>query len=734
MKIKELTEVPVVRDYLNRIGAEPRSLKTAVVRIVTGSYWKDLATIRFSKTGDIDSSTLEHAPTDLERVMIKEALSAVQWPELKKLSRIVNPPPIVRDASPNHLFEFRDREGQIVMLQVRQGEGEKRRYTPFTYWDDDIWRMCEPDGPLPLFNADKIGDNTTVFIHEGAKAARHCQQMIEAGNNEAKQLLATHPWGRELGGAVHIGWIGGALSPSRTDWSILKSAGVKRAYIVADNDEPGRSAIPNIAQHLRMPTFSIEFTNEFPASFDLADEFPKKMFSNGFGERVYIGPAFRECLHPSTWATDTVPPSKEGGRPGHVLRDSFKGMWAYIEEADMFVCTEMPEIMRSEQILNKMLAGFSHVQDTTRLIIKTYQGRSTRVCYRPDVAGFKVTFRGSSAINLHVPSNIKAQPGDPQPFLDFMDYLFVNEGERHEALRWCATLIARPEVRMLYGLLLISEKQGVGKTTLGANILAPLVGIQNVGFPGENDITSAFNEWVAHKRLAIVSEIYSGSSWKAYHALKGVITDKDISVNQKYMRQYVIENWCHILASSNSMRALKMEHDDRRWFYPQITEVAWPRLKFDELRKWIAAGGLNIIRHWAEGFGNYVNQSDRAPMTDRKREMIEGSRSEAQQEAAALAEALKSLDRPAGLLIKDVVGWVRVHAQGRVFDTDYELRRSMVDCGLVAWQKRIKVGGRLQYVVINTQLLDAAQRAGDEQLSVIRENLVKCSDIMDGEM
>jgi hypothetical protein len=28
-------------------------------------------------------------------------------------------------------------------------------------------------------------------------------------------------------------------------------------------------------------------------------------------------------------------------------------------------------------------------------------------------------------------------------------------------------------------------------------------------------------------------------------------------------------------------------------------------------------------------------------MTDRKREMIEGSRSEAQQEAAALAEALK---------------------------------------------------------------------------------------------
>jgi hypothetical protein len=482
-----------------------------------------------------------------------------------------------------------------------------------------------------------------------------------------------------------------------------------------------------------MPTFTIQFTDEFPASFDLADPFPKWMFSNGAGERVFIGPQFRDCLHPATWATDLLPPKKEGGRPGHVLRDSFKGMWAYIEEADMFVCTEMPEIMRSEAILNKMLASFSHVNDTCRLIVKAYQGRSTRVCYRPDVRGLKVTFRGSSAINLHIPSSIKAVPGDPAPFLEFMEYMFVNDGERQDVLKWCATLIARPEVRMSYGLLLISERQGVGKTTLGAGILAPLVGIQNVGFPGETDITSSFNEWVAHKRLAIVSEIYSGSSWKAYHALKSVITDKDLTVNQKYMRQYVIENWCHVLASSNSMRALKMENDDRRWLYPEVTEAPWSKQKFESLRKWLAGGGLNVIRHWAENFGEYVSQSERAPMTERKREMIEGSRSEAQQEAAALAEVLKELGKPAGLLIKDVVGWVRTHAQGKVFDSDYELRRSMVECGLTAWNKRIKVGGRLQYAVINDELLNIAQ-SGDDALAIIREHIVKASDIMEGQM
>jgi len=733
VKIKELTDVPAVRDYLNRVGAEPRSLKGAVVRQTHGRYWRDLAVIKFSKEGDIECSTIEHAPTELEQQLVKSALAGVTWPELKRLHKIIDPHPMIKEAARQDIFEFRDGEGQIVMVQVRIEKGDDKAYVPFTYWDDGVWRICEPDGPLPLFNADKINENATVFIHEGAKAAARVQAMIEAQDHEAKAALADHPWGRELEGAVHVGWIGGALSPYRTDWSVLAKAGVKRAYIVADNDEPGRTAVPAIARHLRMPTFTVQFTDEFPASFDLADPFPKSMFSNGAGERVYVGPSFRDCLHPATWATDTVPPKSEGGRPGHVLRDSFKGMWAYIEEADMFVCTEMPEIMRSEAILNKMLASFSHVQDTCRLIVKAYQGRSTRVCYRPDVKGLKVTFRGSSAINLHIPSDIKAVPGDPAPFLEFMEYMFVNERERKDVLKWCATLIAKPEVRMSYGLLLISERQGVGKTTLGAGILAPLVGVQNVGYPGEADVTSSFNDWVAHKRLAIVSEIYSGSSWKAYHALKSVITDKDITVNQKYMRQYVIENWCHVLASSNSMRALKMENDDRRWLYPEVTEVPWPRAKFDGLRKWLAAGGLNIIRHWAENYGEYVTQSQRAPMTERKREMIEGSRSEAQQEAAALAEVLKELGKPAGLLIKDVVGWVRMHAQGRVFDSDYELRRSMVECGLTAWHKRIKVSGRLQYAVINDDLLALAQRSDDE-LTVIRDHLVKANDIMEGAM
>ena len=734
LKIKSLDDLKSVREYLTRVGAEPRSLKTAVIREMHGTYWKDLAVMRFEKDGEIKCSGMAFEPTELEAAAIKAEFGTVQWPQVKPLHRIVKPHKFIKDADPEDIYEFRDAEGRIIFVQVRiEREGDKN-YVPLTYWDDDTWRVCEPDGPLPLFNAEKLKDAAVVFIHEGAKAARHCQWMVEAQEDEAKKALAEHPWGPELEHCVHLGWVGGAMSPYRTNWKVLQKAGIKRAYIVADNDEPGRAAVPGIAQQLRIPTFMIQFTDEFPGCFDLADEFPGEMFGDASGVRHYIGPSWRDCLHPATWATDLVPNAK--GKATPILRDSFKTMWSYIEEADVFVCTEMPEILRSEAILNKMLAPFSHAVETCRLIVKAYKGRSTRICYRPDQDGLLVTFRGSSAINLHVPSSIKASKGDAGLWEEFLDYMFVNDAERKQVLRWLATIIARPDIRIGYGLLLVSEKQGIGKTTLGAHILAPLVGLQNVGFPGENDIAnSAFNDWMANKRLVVVNEIYSGQSWKAYHSLKPVITDRDVTVNQKYMRQYTIENWCHVLASSNSMRALKMENDDRRWFYPEITEVEWPKKKFIELRKWIEHGGLSIIKHWAQGHGKYIDAAERAPMTERKKELIEGSRSEAQSEAVALAESLRDKDNPGAMVIKDVVGWVRNAAQGRVFDSDYELRKAMTETGLKAWPRRVRIGGRLQKVVMNDELWDIIKREKiKEPIELIRKHIIKPNDLMESSM
>lgn len=732
--INNITELDPVRSYLERIGAEMRSLLVAVVKENRGKYWTDVTKIRFERDGTIRCSSPEHDPTDTERASIIAAFARVQLPTLKLLPKIIDPPEMIRQADPQNVFEFRTlSDDQTIMVQVRVEKDGDKAYIPWTYWSDNCWRIAEPDGPLPLWGMEQIRSHKTAFVHEGAKSAKFCRMIAEGATAEARRLRSLHPWSQELVGGAHVGWIGGALSPGRTDWSVLAANGIERVYIVADNDAPGKSAVAQIARELRIPTFSIEFSGRFQTSFDLADPFPSDMFCRVGGETVYTGPTMRDLMQPATWATDQVPNPSGQGRPLTILRESFGQIWAYVEEIDSFVCTEMPEILRSENVFNKAVAPFSHVQETSRLLLRQYKGRSAKVCYRPDCAARIVDHRGTNAINLHTPSRIKAVAGDPTPWLDFMAYMFINPDERKAVLRWCATLIARPDIRIGYGLLLISEAQGIGKTTLGSAILAPLVGHNNVSWPTENDIVSSFNEWVAQKRLAIVNEVYSGSSWRAYHALKSIITDKELTVNQKYMRPYVVDNWCAIIACSNSMRALKMEMDDRRWLYPELAERPWPASKFSVLRRWLQGEGLSIIKSWAINYGEYVNEEERAPMTARKMEMIEGSRSDAQTAAIALAEAMLEYPQPIALAMKDIAAWVKHSTGSKMYETDYEIRRAMMEVGAIRWQHPLKVNGWKQYVVMNQSMFDLCQKSHTPEQQ-LRSHIVQPSTLMGPEL
>lgn len=712
--IGTLTDIPACRSYLNRIGAEPRSMRTAVVKQSAGRYWKDIAKIKLNKDGTIEAPD-EFMPSESEATAIKAAVEGASWPETRPIPADQDGmPEQLRSADPQSVFWFHDRRGNVIMAQVRvQNKAGERAYIPWSFWSDGVWRQTEPEGLLPLWGLDGLGDHTTVILSEGGKAARAMREMVEARTPDMAEKLRDHPWGRELSGAAHLGWIGGALSPERTDWGVLAEAGVRRVYIVSDNDQPGVSAVPAIAKAVRLPCFHVQFTSEWPASFDLADPFPAEMFAELDGLRRYVGPSFRECVHPATWATDLVP--VKGGKSVARLRDSFLDVWAYVEESDLFVCKEMPDIRRTEAVLNKMTAAFSDVSETSRLIVRAFRGRTPRLCYRPDVPGRVVTNRGTSAINLHVPADVRARPGNPKPWLDFLEYLFPHERERRQVMRWCATLIARPDVRMHYGLLLVSEAQGIGKTTLASTVLAPLVGPHNAGWPGENDITTSdFNGWLAHKRLIVVNEIYSGHSWKAYNRLKSIITDADVTVNEKHQRAYVIENWAHVVACSNSLRALKMESDDRRWFYPHVTEVAWPKDRFSDFRKWVNSGGLEIVAAWAEGFGDYVASGERAPMTHRKAELIVDSRSEGQQEAVALATAMNATNTPVAVSMRAVEMAVRGAIQGRLFDSPNELRRAMVEAGARAWPERLQIAGRNQHVLLNGEAWRVLERLGGD--------------------
>jgi len=715
MKVSSLADIPSIAKYLARIAAEPRSMKTAVVKEIQGRYWRDVAVIRIKDDGEIDAPEA-YAPTELEASTIKGEFGVYSFPGMVRLEKLINLPKLLADAPKDTIYEFRDERNQIIMLQQRidpraDQEELQKRYVPWTYWDDDVWRKAEPEGGLPLWGLDQLKDCATVFIHEGAKAAKRVRDMVEkwSGSRIGKGKTADiHPWFEELCGAAHVGWIGGALSPYRTDWGAIMRMGVKRAYIVSDNDTPGVAAVAPISQQLKIPTFHVQFTSEFPVGFDLGDDFPRDMFKDINGAKHYVGPGFQSCVHPATWATDRIIPKK--GRPTIMLRENFKGMWSYVEEADVYVCNEMTSIVRPEKILNTMLSGFSHSANTCQLMAAAYRGRNVKLSYRPDLPSGLIANGETSAINLHRPTQIKSYPGDPKPFLDFMEYMFPIKADRHEMLRWCATLIAKPEMRMEYGVLLISEMQGIGKTTLGEKILGPLVGESNTGFPSEKDVTeSSFNEWLANKRLIVIGEIYSGHSWKAYQTLKGYITDNKIEVNQKFMRQYKIENWIHVFACSNSLKALKIEEQDRRWFCPKVTEHKWEPKRFKEFNDWINSGGLSIVKHWAEQFGDYIGRGQKAPDSTIKTQLISESYSDEEREAEALAEGIASEKEHVCVALKATAAWAKQKVGGRAFSSDHQIKKAMMRQGMVAAGKRIRVAGTLQVVMISPELYKAHQ-------------------------
>ena len=702
--IDKLTDIPEIASYLRRIKAEARGLLTAVVMERRGKYWRDIAYIKVNRfTGDLLVSNPAYAPHDQEKDDIKRAVLAARWPEPVKTKDAQFLPEHLEKAHPDSLFEFRDHNGDLIMLQHRldpKEDHEEKRYVPWTWWSDGKWRAAEPDGLLPLYGLDKIGNHTTIFIHEGAKAARAVQRMIDRGDY--------HPWMEHLRSGAHIGWSGGALNPERTDWAILTELGVKRAFIVSDNDKPGREAVAPISKELRFETYHVQFTDQWPPAFDLADPFPKSMFRNREDREFYSGPPFEACVHNATWMTDLIQvPTARGFKEVPQLRPHVTEEWYYIDDAEMYLNVNSPNAKAaSEKAVNTILSAFSHSTTTCTLINKSYSGRQVRMCYRPDINARRVSSEGSSAINMHIPSHIKAEEGDPSMFLEFMEYLIPDEFERNHALRWIATLVAKPDIRIPWGVLLLSEKQGTGKSTLCTNILAPLVGERNVSEANENMIVeSQFNSWLANKRLIIVHEIYSGHSWKAYNKLKNYVTETSIEVNEKNQKRYKIDCWAHFIACSNSMKAMKVENEDRRWFIPTVIEDPWPTHKFVALRQWIEAGGLNIIRYWAQNYGEYCTPSERAPSTDKKTQMIKESLSVEEQRCATLAERLSDEEAKIAFIDTDIDAWVRTELRGsKSFSTLNDWRNALRTGGFRRTAARVKYKGNVQYVMVSPLL------------------------------
>jgi Family of unknown function (DUF5906) len=624
------------------------------------------------------------------------------------------------------LFVFRDRDGGILFVQERvfNADGEKTDY-PWSLWTHEVgWDNREPEGLLPLFGLDqRLENHYVIYIHEGAKTAQHLRWLNES-SYESSEGLKAHPWllecpwRNDLKMSAHIGWPGGAPNAHRVDWGPIKRLSVhKRIILVCDHDPAGENAAREISRELKRPMSVIRFGADFPRSFDLSDKFPETLFKEHKGARVYTGPMLEDCLEPATWATTAHT----------TLRPEFVEEWWYTIKPTKFIYRKRLNRSYSEEEFNAAMATFSDIENVASALRKYLSAKAETIIYDPSRTSGRISQGGAQVVNVFRPSDIRPlEKGEPQPFLDFIEYLIPDQNDREEMLHWIATLVVRQDIRMTYGPLLISITQGVGKTLLAQKILAPLVGRHNCSFPSASEVVEAtYTGWLAFKRLVVVAEIYEGHSAKAYDRLKTLVTDEYVRVNEKYEKQYDIQNFAHFCASSNSFRALKLSDQDRRWFVPGITEEPRDLEYFQKLCTWLDdENGLPIIRHWANKYIDKhgpIPAGQHAPLSEAKRRAIEEGRSEGERIIATLAEemndAKKEKNQLVVLRLDEVRRWLaarKATIDHRRFGSDGNLRLELPEkissifraFGLYLPTMRIKKGSERFRIAANFEVVD----------------------------
>jgi hypothetical protein len=448
----------------------------------------------------------------------------------------------------------------------------------------------------------------------------------------------------------------------------------------------------------------VRFGAAFKPHFDLADPFPD--FPNPRDV-----PTLEDCTEPATWAT-----TKKR------LRAEFVEEWLFTVRPAAFVNRDRLHRRYDEAEFNAAIGPFSDVPNVAALLRKYHSAKAEGLTYEPGKPSGPIALGGAQVIHMYQPSPIKAVAGDVTPGEDFLERLIPSEKDRDELKRWVATLIARPDIRMTYSVLLISITQGVGKTTF-ADIVVELVGKSNCSFPKPAQVVdSKFTHWQAFKRLAVIAEIYDGQTAKAYNKLKDVLTDENCEVEEKYEKPFLIKNWIHVIASSNSFRALKMDQQDRRWFIPEVTEEKQPDEYWPGFRHWLnMEGGLAAVRAWAPEYLKEVGPiptGRHAPMSETKERSIEEGRSLGERLIADLGQNVAEATREDGTKLKIVLrqdeirSWLAARkasinqdTYGRhgtlMLETPEKIAGILRSCGLILPRERFNAGGERFRIVAN---------------------------------
>ena len=192
---------------------------------------------------------------------------------------------------------------------------------------------------------------------------------------------------------------------------------------------------------------------------------------------------------------------------------------------------------------------------------------------------------------------VKPAKGDCSLFWDHVKVIVCCGKEALYAYtrKWLAHLIQKPWI--IATALVLRGKQGTGKGTF-VEAIGKLLGPHYAPLANLDQILGRFNSHLKNAILIFADEAIWGGNKREVGALKSLITEPRLFIEAKGKDGYWIDNFKHLIVSSNESWAVHLDPDDRRFFVLDVSADRKEDLDyFGKIRNQLENGGYEALMH-----------------------------------------------------------------------------------------------------------------------------------------
>lgn len=232
--------------------------------------------------------------------------------------------------------------------------------------------------------------------------------------------------------------------------------------------------------------------------------------------------------------------------------------------------------------------------------------------------------------DLNIWPGYKCEPveGDVSQFLALIKHLLNDDpADIHWFLCWLAYPLQNPGAKLNTAVIMFGAKQGTGKSLVGVSM--EYIYGDNFQSIMQRDLTSMFNDWAMGKQFVMGDDITAHKNAGEADIVKKMITQHEISVNQKFLKPFKIADNVNFFFTTNRPNAFTLENEDRRYFVIEVKRGPMETDFYMDYDFWLKneGGAANIFHYLLNYDLSDFNPQGAARMNQAKIDMINSCKS-----------------------------------------------------------------------------------------------------------